>query len=261
MSVWSAKCFYIYEYRDPATRKPLYVGKGRSVRAWDHLNGVLSGEERYTPPRLKQYLKDALFNGTAPEDLAPYVISCYDQEDEAYAAESERIGEIGLKNLLNGNTGRNQGLPHHPRSCDPQTCPVHQGRLSTITDKRIVGHFALWEVRGPWKSYPAVISPRRLASLREEAHEDGCRTRGHALAWATWRISQALQHGYYDIQKAGKRAGLSAGCLTLHASFSRLTTAGYSNIIGFQRLFAPPVRCFMHADITGPVFGNLATRF
>ncbi|MET0526825.1 MAG: hypothetical protein ABW003_00495 [Microvirga sp.] len=227
MSNWSAKCFYIYEYRDPATGKPLYVGKGSSIRAWDHLKGILSGEERYTPSRFKRYLSDALLNGTSPEDLAPHIISWYEHEDESYSAEIERIAEIGLKNLLSGNTGRNQGLPHHRRSCDPQTCPIHPARLSANTDKRIVGHFALWEVRGPWTSYPAAISQRRFASLCEEAREDECRTRGHALAWATWRISQALQPGYYDIQKAGEAGGficrlIDTACVVLEAHNGRL---------------------------------------
>lgn len=60
-------CFYIYEYRDPATGRPLYVGKGTGNRAWSHINCTLVGEISDAPPEFRQYLSDALRGGTPPE--------------------------------------------------------------------------------------------------------------------------------------------------------------------------------------------------
>jgi hypothetical protein len=198
---------------------------------------ALIGEHCYTPPRFRQYLDDALRAGTLPKDLAPHIISCYDDDTQAYAAESARIEQIGLKNLLNLSRGREKGAPHHPHSCDPAVCPVHKARILQITDERIVGHFARWDFDGTWANYPAVIGPKAFASLREDAKYDGCTTRGHALAWATYRLCMALRHESWDRSAAQMYAGFF--CQLVEAA-GVVIEANSGDLVRYHRLPGPP---------------------
>lgn len=98
--------FYTYIYYDPSRgNEPIYVGKGKDRRAWDHINTL----HRKKKHPLKHRLLFMRSIGTAP------IIGIYARFDEEFALflEEELIAKFGRKdlglgpllNLTNGGEG------------------------------------------------------------------------------------------------------------------------------------------------------------
>ncbi len=90
--------YYVYELIDPRDGRPFYVGKGSGKRVHQHEKDAKAGAELGRFDRIKEIWADGL-------TVEKRILARFDDEAEAYAAESARIAEIGSDNLTNWTTG------------------------------------------------------------------------------------------------------------------------------------------------------------
>lgn len=95
--------FFVYELTDPRDDRPFYVGKGCGNRPKAHLREAQRGKRSRKCSRIREIEAEGLAVGIR-------VVERFDLEDAAYAAEVERIAEIGLANLTNVLPGGRGGM-------------------------------------------------------------------------------------------------------------------------------------------------------
>lgn len=86
--------YYVYDLIDPRDGATFYVGKGQRDRVHHHEIEARAGKNSSKCIRIREIL-------AAGHSLRHSIISRFDDEAEAYAAEAFRVGEIGLANLTN----------------------------------------------------------------------------------------------------------------------------------------------------------------
>jgi len=100
--------YYVYELVDPRNGKVFYVGKGSKSRATDHQRYVVTENKEYKEQNPKRFNKIAsiLRCGLSVEVR---IVQRFDNEDEAYTFEEQRVEHYGLANLCNLMKGGKAG--------------------------------------------------------------------------------------------------------------------------------------------------------
>ena len=86
--------FYVYELVDPRTDEIFYVGKGKNNRANEHEREARNGVNGPKCDRIREIME-------AGERIKINKVKHFEDEQEAYAFERERIEQIGIENLTN----------------------------------------------------------------------------------------------------------------------------------------------------------------
>lgn len=87
-----SKLYYIYEYRDPDTNIPFYVGKGSRSRMYHHLT-----ETELNTDNKQKFFK---IRSILTQNKRPFIVKIFDlinDEDEAYRLESQLIEKYGRR--------------------------------------------------------------------------------------------------------------------------------------------------------------------
>lgn len=107
--------YYVYQYSDPRTNLPFYIGKGRGNRINKHLTETKENTENYK--------KWAFIQGLRNNGLEPVVSFVKEQmtSEEAYKLEDELILKYGRKNIDKNGILTN--------ICINQRPPVNRGLL------------------------------------------------------------------------------------------------------------------------------------
>lgn len=100
--------YYVYEYVDPRTGLPFYIGKGKKLRIYHHLTETYENTENH---KKYSYIK-GLFN----KGLEPIVRKIYENltEKEAYEKEAELITSYGRLGIDEGGILTNICIDNRP---------------------------------------------------------------------------------------------------------------------------------------------------
>ena len=101
--------YYIYQYIDPRTGLPFYIGKGKDTRKYDHINNEQSKREN---PNKAQVIKEILDAGLFPiiKEIENNIVD----ESDAYAREDYYILKYGRKGIDENGSLTNKTLHGHP---------------------------------------------------------------------------------------------------------------------------------------------------
>lgn len=107
------KIYYVYEYLDPTTKTPFYVGKGKDNRYLHHLKNLNNADNPHKTNKIKKILN----LGLVP---TINIVEGNLSELEAFALENKLILEYGrvdlgtgcLLNLTNGGEGQSGWIPN-----------------------------------------------------------------------------------------------------------------------------------------------------
>lgn len=101
--------YYIYEYVDPRTNLPFYIGKGKDTRMYDHLGQKQSKREN---PDKAQVIQDIIEAGLFP--IIRKIESDILSEADAYLKEDSYILQYGRKGIDKDGILTNKQLNAHP---------------------------------------------------------------------------------------------------------------------------------------------------
>ena len=101
--------YYIYEYIDPRTNLPFYIGKGKDTRMYDHIRSVQAKRENPDKAQIIQEIIDAGFFPIIREIETNIQI-----EEDAYKREDYYIRLYGRKGFDPGGILTNKQLYAHP---------------------------------------------------------------------------------------------------------------------------------------------------
>jgi hypothetical protein len=102
--------YYIYEYIDPRTSLPFYIGKGKNNRKYNHLKN--EKESKHENPDKFQIIQDILAEGLFP--VIREIESNIEKESDAYAREDHYIFHYGRKGIDKDGILTNKTLHGHP---------------------------------------------------------------------------------------------------------------------------------------------------
>lgn len=115
--------YYIYEYVDPETNEPFYIGKGKKSRMFDHLKETIET----TDNRRKFFKIQSLKNkGLVP--IINIIVDNIEDEQEAYRIEDEYILKYGRKDIEEHGILLNVCINARP--------PTLKGNLNGMFNKR-----------------------------------------------------------------------------------------------------------------------------
>jgi hypothetical protein len=102
------KTYYVYQYKDPLTHQPFYIGKGTAKRMLVHLSETYENTDNV--------FKWAYIQGLYNKGLQPLIEKVMDgiSEDEAYAFETELIKKYGRKGIDPDGILTNRCLDNRP---------------------------------------------------------------------------------------------------------------------------------------------------
>jgi len=101
--------YYIYQYIDPRTSLPFYIGKGKDTRKYDHIHNEQSKRENSTKA---QVIKEILDAGLFP--VIKEIESNIVYESDAYAREDHYILHYGRKGIEENGILTNKTLYGRP---------------------------------------------------------------------------------------------------------------------------------------------------
>lgn len=101
--------YYIYEYIDPRTNLPFYIGKGKDTRMYDHVRSIQAKRENSNKAQVIQDIIDAGLFPVIREIENNIVI-----EADAYAREDYYILHYGRKGIDQDGILTNKTLHGHP---------------------------------------------------------------------------------------------------------------------------------------------------
>ena len=101
--------YYIYEYIDPRTNLPFYIGKGKDTRMYDHIRTVQAKRENPAKARVIQDIIDAGLFPIIREIESNILI-----EADAYTRENYYILKYGRKGIDENGILTNKKLYGHP---------------------------------------------------------------------------------------------------------------------------------------------------
>ena len=101
--------YYIYQYIDPRTSLPFYIGKGKDTRKYDHIHNEQSKREN---PAKAQVIKEILDAGLFPviNEIESNIVN----ESDAYAREDYYILYYGRKGIEENGILTNKTLYGRP---------------------------------------------------------------------------------------------------------------------------------------------------
>jgi hypothetical protein len=218
-------CAYVYEYRDPRTKRTVFVSSGKKMEAWWSAELAVRGRPPKRHEGLHWYLREMIEAEMPVAALAPHIVGCYRTSALADAEVARRINAYGADKLLNGRADRFAfGAPSLPDSnCGAgAVCEFQHNRVSWLeTFPRQVGVFACFmpgvyygeSFGGRWHHYPIIhkegfIAEQRKASSAEEPEEWEGTAEQYLLGFAVRGMSLALQEDTFSIQEASLFAGL-----------------------------------------------------
>lgn len=101
--------YYIYQYIDPRTSLPFYIGKGKDTRKYDHIHNAQSKREN---PTKAQVIKEILDAGLFP--VIKEIEGNIESEFDAYAREDHYILYYGRKGIEENGILTNKTLHGRP---------------------------------------------------------------------------------------------------------------------------------------------------
>lgn len=110
--------FYVYCYIDPTTNKPMYVGKGKQNRAFDHIKYAKKERKNKNNTRFLNKLKSLYQAGTEPRVI--FLAQNIADEKTAYEIEESFIQQFGRQGYDSGGTLLN--------ICEGGRPPNHKGK-------------------------------------------------------------------------------------------------------------------------------------
>ena len=102
--------YYIYEYIDPGTQLPFYVGKGKNNRKYAHLKDE-NASKRENLSKF-QIIQEIIAEGLFP--VIREIESNISNEEDAYAREDHYILHYGRRGIEPGGILTNKTLHGHP---------------------------------------------------------------------------------------------------------------------------------------------------
>lgn len=190
-------CSYVFEYRDPASGRVMFVGRSKGWGAWEHvqkaMQGAVSGKAYLALSRWLRHLIDA---GTLPEVLAPKIVGCFPSEKAIKEELERRLTLYGVENLLNSGDHRVTGADPDPAAPESVCCIgdgcvyVRESAATLRASARQVGHFAqcipnehLGTIRGgaKFRHYPILNSEAVNRITRERAERDFDPSTGYTI--------------------------------------------------------------------------------
>lgn len=135
--------FYVYQYVDPRTKIPFYIGKGTKDRKNVHLF-----ESVETTINMRKFNKIQSIKRSGFEPIVE-IVAEFEKEDDAYAFESELIKQYGRKGIDPAGILTNVALDNMPPSQKGRTWSVdqkvrHKVRMQQVADNR------QYVSRDPW---------------------------------------------------------------------------------------------------------------
>lgn len=101
--------YYVYQYVDPETNKPFYIGKGKDNRMFHHLNEMLDNTDNR-----KKFFKIQSLRNKGLEPIVEIVVDNISNEDEAYKIEDEYILRYGREGFEENGILTNICINAHP---------------------------------------------------------------------------------------------------------------------------------------------------
>lgn len=130
--------YYIYQYIDPRTSLPFYIGKGKDTRKYDHVRTEQAKREN---PSKANIIKDILEAGLSP--IIKEIESNILNEADAYAREDYYILKYGRKGIDTDGILTNRTLharPPTPIWNDAKKQKHSEFNASYWTDERKAAH-------------------------------------------------------------------------------------------------------------------------
>jgi hypothetical protein len=130
--------YYIYQYIDPRTSLPFYIGKGKDTRKYDHIHNEQSKREN---PTKAQVIKEILDAGLFP--VIKEIESNIENESDAYAREDHYILHYGRKGIEENGILTNKtlyGRPPTPVWDDAKKKKHSEFNARYWTEERKVAH-------------------------------------------------------------------------------------------------------------------------
>lgn len=128
--------FFVYDLIDPRCGSIFYVGKGCGNRPSAHAVEAKAGKRSRKCQRIREILKEGC-------SVQIKVVARFDDENEAYSYEVERIAEIGLGNLTNVLPGGRGGMAQAVKLAElmPKTMMLGLYKVLALASR---GQTVLW---------------------------------------------------------------------------------------------------------------------
>lgn len=101
--------YYVYQYLDPETNKPFYIGKGKDNRMFHHLSETLENTDNR-----KKFFKIQSLRNKGLEPIIEVIVDNIINEDEAYKIEDEYILRYGREGFEENGILTNICINAHP---------------------------------------------------------------------------------------------------------------------------------------------------
>jgi hypothetical protein len=155
--------YYIYQYIDPRTNLPFYIGKGSGDRMYRHL-----AETKDKTENRKKY---AVIKGLQNKGLEPIVEKIAENLTETVAYEMERqlIEKYGRRDLDEGGILTNICTDNRPPHLSGKDNPMYGKKISEETRQK---HIKLRD-RTRGKTYEEIYGAERASEIREKLSQAG----------------------------------------------------------------------------------------
>jgi hypothetical protein len=151
--------YYIYQYLDPRTNLPFYIGKGSGDRMYRHL-----AETKDKTENRKKY---AVIKGLQNKGLEPIVEKIAENLTEVVAYEMERklIEQYGRRDLDEGGILTNICTDNRP----PHFIGENHPRYGTKHSKETIKRFVEMRSKNKGKTYEEIYGVERAAEIKAKA--------------------------------------------------------------------------------------------
>ena len=115
--------YYVYQYVDPESNQPFYIGKGKDNRMFHHLNETLDNTDNR-----KKFFKIKSLRNKGLKPIIKVIVNDIDSEEEAYKIEDEYILRYGREGFEENGILTNICINAHP--------PALKGELNGMFNKK-----------------------------------------------------------------------------------------------------------------------------